>query len=80
MLLLDVRTDQPRFLGLGCRVMGNQIICTGVALNDDVSGETLEAQYGDNLVTIKAPPIPRTDNLYHRYVEEMAFEIKAVSR
>ncbi len=80
MVLIDADTDRPQFLGLGCRVVGNQVVCSGLALNEDVSGLTLEAILGDSKLTVKFPQIPRTDNLYNRFVEEIHLEIKAVSR
>ena len=84
MILTDAHPETAKLMGLGCRVVGNAIICEGVALNEDISGETLEVKLtGDNgelYLTVKAQPVPKTDNLYDRWVEEMRFEITQDSR
>lgn len=84
MILTDAHPETTKLLGLGCRVVGKTVICEGVALNEDISSETLEVKLtsedGDLYLTVQAQPVPKTDNMYDRWVEEMRFEIKNDSR
>lgn len=84
MILTDAHPETNKLIGLGCSIVGNAVICEGVALNEDISGEILEVKLtgddGDMYLTVQAQPVPQTDNLYDRWVEEMRFEIKIDSR
>lgn len=84
MILVDADATRPRFLGLGCRIEGNRVVCQAVAIDEDISSTAISARLisanQDTAVELLAQPVPRTNQLFDRFVEEMHFEIKTVSR